>query len=184
MARLEVFDSPMCCTSGMCGPSVDPSLISFASDLEWLRNLGVAVVRYDFAHQPEAFAENEIVKEALRGDDENCLPLVLIDGRIVSRGGYPSREELASLCGEAERFAASICSASVAELVALGAAIACNCEPCFKFHYAAARALGVSKEDMAMTVATAKAVRDTPAESILNLADKLLGGSVASNFGE
>lgn len=181
MVRLEVFDPPMCCSSGVCGPAVDPSLVRFASDLEWLRNLGVAVVRYNLTHQPEAFADNEVVREALRGDDENCLPLVLIDGRIVSRGGYPTREELASLCGVAERSEASIYSASVAELVAMGAAIACNCEPCLKFHYAAARKLGVSKDDMAMAVATAKAVKDTPAESILNLAEKLLGKSVASS---
>jgi len=144
----------------------------------------VAIVRYDFAHQPEAFAENEIVKEALRGDDENCLPRVLFDGRVASRGRYPCREELESRCGEAERSAASIYSASVAELVAMEAVMACNCEPCFRFHCAAARALGVSGEDMTMTVATGKAVKDTPAGSIMNLADKLLGGCVASNSSE
>lgn len=181
MVRLEVFDPPMCCSSGVCGPSVDPSLVRFASDLNWLGNLGVTVIRYNLTHQPEAFAENEVVRAALRGDDDKCLPLVLIDGRIVSRGRYPARDELATLCGVAERTEASIYSAPVAELVAMGAAIACNCEPCLKYHYAAARKLGVSKEDMALAVATAKAVKDTPADSILNLADKLLGKSIAAD---
>lgn len=29
----------------------------------------------------------------------------------------------------------SLYSAAVEELVAIGAAIACNCEPCFKYHF-------------------------------------------------
>ena len=40
-------------------------------------------------------------------------------------------------------------SPAVAELVAIGAAIAANCEPCFKYHCAKAKKLGVSKDDIA-----------------------------------
>jgi AhpD family alkylhydroperoxidase len=62
--------------------------------------------------------------------------------------------------------------------VAIGAAIASNCEPCFKFHYAAARKLGVSREDMASAVTMAQGVKDTPAQSILMLADRILKSGV------
>ncbi len=95
---LEVFDPPMCCSSGVCGPKVDPVLPKFAADLEWLRTQGITVKRYNLAQQPLAFAENEIVRTALTGD-ENCLPLVLVDGQIVFRGQYPSRQELAGFAG-------------------------------------------------------------------------------------
>ncbi|MCX5752538.1 MAG: arsenic metallochaperone ArsD family protein, partial [Candidatus Krumholzibacteria bacterium] len=125
--------------------------------------------------------ENEVVREALLDNEEDCLPLILIDGRIASRGIYPERSELASLCGVPEQSQSGIYSAAVAELVALGAAIACNCEVCFKYHYSAARRLGVSKEDMASAVATAKAVKETPAEAILKLADKFLGATAPEN---
>lgn len=37
MLKLEVFDPPMCCATGICGNNVDPKLITFASDLEWLK---------------------------------------------------------------------------------------------------------------------------------------------------
>jgi arsenite methyltransferase len=62
---------------------------------------------------------------------------------------------------------------AVNELVAIGAAIAANCEPCLKYHYHEADQLGVSKADMAKAVATAAKVKDSPHQAILRLADKL-----------
>jgi hypothetical protein len=38
MTRVEVFDPPLCCSTGVCGPNVDPVLIRFAADLHWLAN--------------------------------------------------------------------------------------------------------------------------------------------------
>ena len=63
---------------------------------------------------------------------------------------------------------------AVAELVAIGAAIASNCEPCFKFHYDKARKLGVSHEDMWRAVTTAQNVKDAPAKAISDLAERYL----------
>lgn len=74
-----------------------------------------------------------------------------------------------------EKSADSIYTDQVKELVAIGAAIASNCETCFKFHFDKARKLGVSREDMALAVETAKMVKASPAQSIALLADKTLG---------
>jgi AhpD family alkylhydroperoxidase len=68
----------------------------------------------------------------------------------------------------------SIMNPSVRELVAIGAAIAANCEFCFKFHYDKARKLGVSREDMLSAVETAILVKNSPAKSIAELAEKYL----------
>ena len=38
MTKLQVFDPPMCCSTGVCGPNPDPVLPRFASDLQWLAN--------------------------------------------------------------------------------------------------------------------------------------------------
>lgn len=96
MRKLEVYDPPMCCSTGVCGPNVDPVLPRFAGDLEWLKGQGVNVVRNNLAQQPMAFAENATVREALEKEDIACLPLILADGKIVSRGAYPTREVLSS----------------------------------------------------------------------------------------
>ena len=97
--KLEVFDPPMCCSTGVCGPKVDPVLVRFAADLRWLANQTVAVERYNLAQQPQAFAASATVRSALKEHGNECLPLILLDGPIVSEGSYPTREELARLAG-------------------------------------------------------------------------------------
>jgi hypothetical protein len=101
MNKVEVFDPPMCCSTGVCGPSVDPTLARFSSDLHWLASQRIAVERYNLAQQPQAFAASEVVKTALKQYGNECLPLILLNGAVVSRGCYPTREELAGLSGVA-----------------------------------------------------------------------------------
>lgn len=95
MYRVQVFDPAMCCASGVCGPEVDPVLPRFAADLDWLASQGVEVTRYNLAQDPAAFAGNELVKAALEANGVDCLPMVLVDGRVMSTGAYPSRDQLA-----------------------------------------------------------------------------------------
>lgn len=97
MPHLEVFDPPMCCSTGVCGPSIDPKLVHFAAELESLAEAGVAVTRHNLAQEPQAFVGNSVVLNALNADDVSCLPFVLLDGQLVASKKYPSREELASL---------------------------------------------------------------------------------------
>jgi AhpD family alkylhydroperoxidase len=174
MARLQVFDPAMCCSTGVCGPQVDPQLPRFAADLEWLRSQGVEVERYNLAQQPRVFVETEVVKQTLKAEGEKCLPLVLVDGDIVSRGSYPSREELAALSGVEIIADGSLYTHGVEELVAIAAAIGANCEPCFMFHFEEARKAGVTRDDIALAVATARKVKEAAAQVILKLAGKHL----------
>jgi AhpD family alkylhydroperoxidase len=74
----------------------------------------------------------------------------------------------------------SLFTPAVAELVAIGAAIGANCEPCFKHHYNEARKLGVSRKDMAQAVELADRVKRAPAQNMRLLADKILGSSLAT----
>ena len=173
-ASVQVFDPAMCCSTGVCGPVVDPQLPRFAADLEWLAGKGVSVERFNLAQEPEAFAANGQVKLALEEEGTDCLPLVLVNGVIASKGKYPGREQLARWARLQEETTKSVYTEAIAELVAIGAAIASNCEPCFKYHYDRARKLGVSKEDMALAVKTAQMVKDTPARAMLELADRYL----------
>lgn len=94
MNQLDVYDPATCCATGVCGPGVDESLAQFASALEALRQGGVAVSRYNLSQQPGAFAGNATVSATLKQEGVACLPLVLADGQILSRGRYPSRTEL------------------------------------------------------------------------------------------
>ncbi|WP_242392452.1 carboxymuconolactone decarboxylase family protein [Anaeromyxobacter oryzisoli] len=94
---------------------------------------------------------------------------------------YPSREVLAELAGLA--LPKSVYTEAVQELVAIGAAIAANCEPCFRYHFDKARKLGVSKEDMARAVTTAQTVKESPARAVLALAEKYTGSRIVTKDG-
>lgn len=98
MLKLEVFDPPMCCATGICGNNIDPKLITFASDLEWLKKQGVDVVRYGLSFEPNEFVKNEAVKTTLQKEGNDCLPIVIADNQLVYKGIYPSREQLAHAC--------------------------------------------------------------------------------------
>lgn len=171
---IEVFDPAMCCSTGVCGPDVDPKLVQFATDLKWLQEQGFEVRRFNLAQSPAAFVENEFVKTTLTEKGEGALPLVIISSQIVWSGQYPDRNQLIEKLG-LKSGDKSIFSPAVAELVAIGTAIAANCEPCLKYHYREAQLLGVSKDDMASAVSVAAKVKDSPHQAILRLADKLTG---------
>lgn len=95
---IRVFDPAMCCSTGVCGPSVDPELARFAADVAWLQKQGATIERFNLSSQPAAFAETAVVKEALARGIE-VLPLVLVGDRIAVEGSYPSRETLSALAG-------------------------------------------------------------------------------------
>jgi len=97
--KIEIFDPPLCCPTGVCGPNVDPKLVQFAADLEWLRDKGVKVERYNLAQQPDKFADCKPVTDAMVFAGDLCLPLILANGEIVSQNTYPKRADLARLAG-------------------------------------------------------------------------------------
>jgi AhpD family alkylhydroperoxidase len=63
---------------------------------------------------------------------------------------------------------------AVKELVALGAALACNCELCLRHHYREAKKLGIADEDIRAALDMAAMVKQTPARNALQLAERLL----------
>jgi len=172
-AFVAVYDPPMCCSTGVCGPEVDPALVRFASDLKWLQEQGVEVRRFGLAQNPAAFVESDLVRDALTKTGEAALPIVLAGDTVAASGRYPTREELMALLGLSPA-APSLFTPAVAELVAIGAAIAANCEPCLRYHVAAAEKLGVSRSDMDRAVKLATKVKDAPHRAILRLATQLM----------
>jgi len=99
MSTLQVFDPPMCCATGVCGPTVDPNVVQFAADLDWLATRGVTIRRFNLAQEPTSFAENAAVKVLLARSNGAELPAIVVDGAVVASGRYPTRDELAAFAG-------------------------------------------------------------------------------------
>ncbi len=94
MKTIQIYDRPMCCSTGICGPEVDPVLPRFAADLEALRGAGNKVERYNLSQQPQMFIQNPEIHALISTKGTDVLPVVMVDGRVVSQGIYPSREML------------------------------------------------------------------------------------------
>jgi hypothetical protein len=99
MNKIQVFDPAMCCSTGVCGVEVDQKLVTFAADVDWARQQGAKLERFNLAQQPMEFANNRVVKEFLEQSGKDALPLILLDGEIALAGRYPNREELAHFAG-------------------------------------------------------------------------------------
>ena len=99
MGKLQVFDPALCCSSGVCGTELDQALVDFSADVDWLKQSGGQIERFNLAQQPMAFAENALAKAFLERSGAEGLPLVLVDGEIALAGRYPTRKELARFAG-------------------------------------------------------------------------------------
>jgi len=104
---VAVFDPAMCCSTGVCGPGVDPALLTIARDLRWFEKQGVTVERRGLAQEPDAFVSNARVAGLMQAFGDGALPAVLVNGEVLCYGRYPSREELTTaLSARAEAGAA------------------------------------------------------------------------------
>ncbi len=99
MNTLKIYDPPMCCSSGVCGPNVNSALVEFAGTLKTLAKHGIIVQRWNLAQQPQAFTENSQVKEQLIKLGKDALPFIFVNDELKITGHYPKAEELFALLG-------------------------------------------------------------------------------------
>ena len=93
MKTILVYDPPMCCSTGVCGPDVDPLLPRFAGMLSQLESFGVKVERHNLAQEPINFAQNPDVRAILEKEGTDALPLIYVDGVLEMNGRYPETAE-------------------------------------------------------------------------------------------
>ena len=97
--KVEIFDPAMCCSTGVCGPSVDPELTRVASAVYSLKKKGFDVKRYNLANEPGVFTENSEITKILNEKGPGALPVTLVNNQITKVGEYPTNEELSEWFG-------------------------------------------------------------------------------------
>src|SRR5699024_10008617 len=95
MKKVEIFDPAMCCSTRVCGPSVDPELTRIASAVYSLEQKKFDVIRYNLANDPGAFTDNKEVNQVLHEKGADALTVTLLDNVVMKVGHYPTNEELA-----------------------------------------------------------------------------------------
>lgn len=99
MSRVEIFDPAMCCSTGVCGPGVDPELLRMATIISNLQKAGKDISRHNLSDEPQIYVENKAVNEVLLNEGVDALPITLVDGKVMKKGGYPSNDELMEWTG-------------------------------------------------------------------------------------
>ena len=97
MKKMIIFDPAMCCSTGVCGPSVNKELLRVSTVLNTLKNKGVLVERYNLTSNPQAFIDNKEIKAILNTKGVDALPVIMVNGAVVKIGSYPTNEEFCSL---------------------------------------------------------------------------------------
>ena len=93
---VELFDPPMCCSTGLCGPTLDQSLLDLNEMLLALQSEGIAVQRYQMASSPQAFLNNPEVMRLVREKQMDALPITTVYGKVIKTGEYPTLAEIKS----------------------------------------------------------------------------------------
>jgi hypothetical protein len=95
-AVVEFFDPPMCCPTGLCGPTLDQTLLDVNEMILALQADGVTVARYQMTGQPQAFLSNSAVMRLVREQQMAALPITAVRGQVVKVGAYPTLAEVKS----------------------------------------------------------------------------------------
>ena len=94
MKKIEIFDPAMCCSTGVCGPAIDPELMRMATVINMLKEKGIIIERHGLSNEPQDFISNKVISDMLQQEGADVLPVTLIDGKVVKTKGYPTNEEL------------------------------------------------------------------------------------------
>ncbi len=102
-ADVEFFDPPMCCPTGLCGPTLDQTLLDVNEMILTLQRDNVRVERYQMSSNPNAFLSNAEVMKLVREKQLEALPIIVVHGKVVKVGAYPSVEEIRAALNGVEK---------------------------------------------------------------------------------
>jgi len=103
LIQIEIFDPPMCCPSGLCGPDIDPALLDINEAILKVKKEfdgQVKIERYLLSQQGQKFMQQPEVMRRLQSNGVEVLPLTLVDGKVVKEKSYPTFDELVKYANE------------------------------------------------------------------------------------
>lgn len=98
--EIGIFDPPMCCASGLCGPELDPELLSINDAVISIKKKYSDVAniqRYLLTNHSTTFMQTPAVFSKLQQEGTSALPITMVNGEIVAEKKYPSKQELEQL---------------------------------------------------------------------------------------
>ncbi|MDF2531574.1 MAG: arsenical resistance operon trans-acting repressor ArsD [Clostridia bacterium] len=104
MKKMIIFEPAMCCSTGVCGPSVDPELLRLSTVINNLKKNGVLVERYNLSSNPQIFVDNAEINRMLNTNGVEILPVTMVDDKVVKIKTYPTDEEICKHLDISEKY--------------------------------------------------------------------------------
>lgn len=99
MNQIEIYDPPMCCSTGVCGPSVNPELLRVFTVINNLIQKGACIQRYNLSQNPNAFIKNPIIHQLLNKHGHKILPVTVVNNQVIKMSTYMTNDEFIQYSG-------------------------------------------------------------------------------------
>ncbi|MBB6215058.1 disulfide oxidoreductase YuzD [Anaerosolibacter carboniphilus] len=92
---INIYEPPMCCTSGVCGPSPDTKLMDLQDAIKRLEKEfpEVSINRYSMNFSPKEFMNNKEVFTKVKTEKTNALPIITVNEVIIKEKDYLTYDE-------------------------------------------------------------------------------------------
>ncbi|AKG74640.1 MULTISPECIES: arsenite efflux transporter metallochaperone ArsD [Salinicoccus] len=94
MLEVKFYEEEMCCSTGVCGPSPDETLIKVNQLVEALKSNNINVERFNLTSSPNEFIGNKNIISKIKEQGVEILPITVIDDQIVKMKEYMTEEEV------------------------------------------------------------------------------------------
>ncbi|QED36658.1 arsenite efflux transporter metallochaperone ArsD [Antarcticibacterium arcticum] len=180
--KITILDPALCCSTGVCGPSVDDTLVQTAANVKWLKSLGYEVKRHNISNDGAAFKEYPDAIKKLQEEGVDSLPYIFINDKLVKAGEYPSKEEWLQLLetktsqtSGKTHFSNENFAEKTNVLIGIGAAVAASNETFLKQQVSRAKVLDIEIQEIARAMNIGNDAKNSLSKQIITQANRLLG---------
>jgi hypothetical protein len=94
--KLIIFEGMLCCSTGLCGPEPDQTLIQLSEDVKKLQVEfpRESIIRASLSYSATAFIEHPEVLKMVKDSGTGILPITVIDGKVLAKQRYMTHDEM------------------------------------------------------------------------------------------
>lgn len=94
--KLTIYEGMLCCSTGICGPEPDKSLIQLSEDVKRLQAefSDESITRVSMSFNAQMFLQNPDILEMLKKQGTEILPITTLNGRILVKQRYMTYDEM------------------------------------------------------------------------------------------
>ncbi len=96
--KLVIYEGMLCCSTGICGPEPNKSLIQLTGDVKRLQEEfpKAQIIRVSLSFNAQAYLEQPEVLNLVKTMGTDILPITLLNGMILAKQRYMTYDEMKS----------------------------------------------------------------------------------------